>query len=89
MGCAAAIQVARALQNEGLNLSVFGTVQEEGGLRGAEVTRNSTDLDLVIVMEGSPADDTPGQLTSSSQGILGRGVQIRCYDPTQIGRAHV
>ena len=84
VGCAAAIQVARALQDDDFNLSVFGTVQEEGGLRGAEVTRNSTDLDLMIVMEGSPADDTPGQLTSSSQGILGRGVQIRCYDPTHI-----
>ncbi|MDD4349510.1 MAG: M42 family metallopeptidase [Opitutales bacterium] len=84
VGCAAAIQAARALQGEDVNLSLFGTVQEEGGLRGAEITRNSTDLDLMIVMEGSPADDTPGQLSSSSQGMLGRGVQIRCYDPTHI-----
>lgn len=40
--------------------------------------------DCVIVLEGPPADDTPGFAVTDSQGALGGGVQIRLFDPTAI-----
>jgi putative aminopeptidase FrvX len=61
-----------------------GTVQEEVGLRGAKTMAQLAKPDLVLVMEGPPADDTPGMDKSASQGKLGAGVQIRVLDPSAI-----
>jgi endoglucanase len=65
------------------NLIAVATVQEEVGCRGAATAAELTKPDVVIVLEGPPADDVPG-LGGGSQGVLGRGVQIRAYDPTAI-----
>jgi putative aminopeptidase FrvX len=61
-----------------------GTVQEEIGLRGAKTAANHARPDVAIILEGPPADDTPGFSRSESQGRLGGGVQIRLYDPSAI-----
>ena len=37
-----------------------------------------------IVLEGSPADDTPGIAGSARQGVMGAGPQVRLFDPTAI-----
>ena len=61
----------------------MASVQEEVGLRGVRTNAEIADPDLALVVEGSPADD----LTTSadeSQGKLGKGVQIRAYDPTMV-----
>lgn len=85
VGMAGAIEVGRDLLAEtDLNLIVAGTVQEEVGLRGARTLGNLLRPDVAIVLEGPPADDTPGQDLSVSQGILGEGVQIRLHDPSAI-----
>ena len=65
-------------------LILCGTVQEEVGLRGAKTAAVHAAPDVAIVLEGPPADDTPGFPKSDSQGRLGGGVQIRMFDPTAI-----
>lgn len=60
------------------------TVQEEVGTRGARTAGVAMQPDCVIVLEGPPADDTPGFAVTDSQGALGGGVQIRLFDPTAI-----
>ncbi|HEY1121260.1 MAG TPA: M20/M25/M40 family metallo-hydrolase, partial [Haloferula sp.] len=61
-----------------------GTVQEEVGLRGAKTAAVHSKPDVAIILEGPPADDTPGFNRSESQGRLGGGVQIRLFDPSAI-----
>ena len=87
VGCAVCIETAHNTKDSDANVTYIGAVQEEGGLRGATVSSASSTIDLAIVLEGTPADDAPGMLLPSSQGILGMGVQIRCYDPTHIANS--
>ncbi len=89
VGMAAAIQAGRMLAEEAGDLAIrpvlCGTVQEEMGTRGARTAARHARPDVVIVLEGPPADDVPGHPLSESQGRLGGGVQIRIYDPSAIG----
>ena len=87
VGMACVIQAALALaETDHPNELVFaGSVQEEVGLRGAKTLANFVKPDVAIVLEGPPADDTPGFNILDSQGKLGGGVQIRLYDPSAIG----
>ncbi len=62
----------------------IATVQEEVGTRGARALQNESIPDFAIILEGPPADDTFGQSPTCRQGELGKGVQIRLYDPTNI-----
>ena len=66
------------------DLRAVATVQEEVGCRGAVTAARLVEPDVVIVLEGPPADDLPGMSLASAQGALGHGVQIRAYDPTTI-----
>lgn len=87
VGMACAIQAAQILVREEGHPNTLisaGTVQEEVGLRGARSLANTVKPDVAIVLEGPPADDTPGFNSSESQGKLGRGVQIRLHDPSAI-----
>jgi len=86
VGMAGTIQAALMLSNtEHPNELVFaGTVQEEVGLRGAKTLASFVKPEIAIVLEGPPADDTPGFNALNSQGKLGGGVQIRLYDPSAI-----
>ncbi len=61
-----------------------GTVQEEVGTRGAGTAVHGVNPDAAIVLEGTPADDLPGSKADESQGVLGKGPQIRLFDPTMI-----
>ena len=65
-------------------LILCGTVQEELGLRGAKTAAVAANPDVAIILEGPPADDTPGFARADSQARLGGGVQIRMFDPTAI-----
>jgi putative aminopeptidase FrvX len=87
VGMAGVIQSALELaETDHPNELVFaGSVQEEVGLRGAKTLANFVKPDVAIVLEGPPADDTPGFSILDSQGKLGGGVQIRLYDPSAIG----
>ena len=87
VGMACTIQSALELaETDHPNELVFaGSVQEEVGLRGAKTLASFVKPDVAIVLEGPPADDTPGFSILDSQGKLGGGVQIRLYDPSAIG----
>lgn len=87
VGMAGVIQVGRKLarENRRNSLILCGTVQEEVGLRGAKTAAIHARPDVAIILEGPPADDTPGFSLAESQGRLGGGVQIRMYDPSAIG----
>jgi putative aminopeptidase FrvX len=86
LGMAGVIQTGQILaqSNHPNRLILCGTVQEEVGLRGAKTAAVFANPDVAIVLEGPPADDTPGFSRSDCQGRLGGGVQIRMFDPTAI-----
>ena len=84
VGMAGAIQVGQLAEPTGCQLITAGSVQEELGLRGAKTLANVAKPDVAIVLEGPPADDTPGMPLSEAQGVLGSGVQIRLHDPSAI-----
>lgn len=87
VGMAGAIQSGLLLAGEERSnrLIIGGTVQEEVGLRGARTAAHFIKPDVAIVLEGPPADDTPGLPRSECQGRLGHGVQIRLFDTSAIG----
>ena len=86
VGMAGTIQAGQILsQSTHPNrLILCGTVQEEVGLRGARTAAFLAKPDVAIVLEGPPADDTPGFSRAECQGRLGGGVQIRMFDPSAI-----
>jgi endoglucanase len=86
VGMAGTIQAGQILaQSKHPNrLILCGTVQEEVGLRGARTAANFSKPDVALILEGPPADDTPGCSRADCQGRLGGGVQIRLFDPTAI-----
>lgn len=86
VGMAGVIQAGQILsQSKRPNHLIFcGTVQEEVGLRGAKTAANFIRPDVAIVLEGPPADDTPGFSRADCQGRIGGGVQIRLFDSSAI-----
>lgn len=60
LGCVAIAEALRRLKGEQLQMDVVGALstQEEMGTRGAEVTAQTVQPDLAIVLEGCPCDDT-------------------------------
>lgn len=86
VGMAAVIQAGKRLLASGHpnHLILAGTVQEEVGLRGARTAAHRARPDVAIVLEGPPADDTPGFARADAQGRLGGGVQVRMFDPSAI-----
>ncbi len=66
------------------SLLAVATVQEELGCRGAQTATALARPDIAFVLEGTPADDTPGGPPGAQQGVLGGGPQIRLMDPTAI-----
>ncbi len=86
VGMAATIQAMQAFatKTHPNTLIACGTVQEELGVRGATTAAVKAKPDVAIVLEGTPADDTPGMARASAQGVVGQGVQIRLQDPTAV-----
>ncbi|MBC8385072.1 MAG: M20/M25/M40 family metallo-hydrolase, partial [Candidatus Cloacimonetes bacterium] len=84
-GIAAIIETGKLLKGMDHPNTVFctGSVQEEVGGRGAKAISSRSDADICLVLEGAPADDTPG-ISDCPQTKLGKGVQIRLFDPTMI-----
>jgi len=58
------------------------SVQEELGARGAGTATEVARPDVAVVLEATPADDTPG--FAVRQAVLGRGPQVRLSDPTTV-----
>lgn len=85
-GVTVAIEVAKELSKMKLNAQIYVgcTVQEEMGLRGARTLAHLLDVDDAILLEGAPADDTPGLNPLDSQTKIGKGVQVRIMDSSGI-----
>lgn len=83
-GCALLIEAMKELDGFPCALYGSGTVQEEVGLRGARTAAAVIEPDAAIILEGAPAADTYGSDRDDGQGFLGKGVQIRLFDPTMI-----
>lgn len=86
VGTAVMVQAMLALrpQPHPNTLLAVGTVQEEVGTRGAQTACALARPDVALILEGAPADDSPGFNRQEAQGKLGGGVQIRMLDPTAI-----
>lgn len=86
VGTAVLVEAGRKLASgkRANHVLLGGAVQEEVGLRGAQTLSARARPDVAVILEGTPADDTPGFNTELSQGVMGAGVQIRMHDPSAI-----
>ena len=84
VGCAAAIEVLKNLQDEKHDNIYFGvgTVQEEVGLRGAKTSSHKINPDIGIALDTTIAYDFPG---GDKNTVLGNGVGIMFKDGSMVG----
>ncbi len=78
-GCAALIEILQARPYP-FDLYAAFTVQEEVGLRGAQVAAFSIDADVALVLECTPAYDLPNKNDVSPNVALGKGPSIYVMD---------
>lgn len=81
VGCALLLEVLRRVAVHPNMLLPVGTVQEEVGSRGIRAAVRHLRPDVLFVLEGAPTDERPG---ASAQTAVGRGPQLRFYDPSMI-----
>src|SRR5699024_9469189 len=83
-GCGLSIELLKELQNEKIPNKLFSgaTVQEEVGLRGAQVAANMIKPDIFYALDASPANDMSGD--ESEFGQLGKGALLSIFDRTMI-----
>ena len=82
-GCAALIELLRG-ERYPFDLVAAFTVQEEVGLRGAEVAAYRVRPDAALVLESTPAFDLPNEKDVSPNVALGRGPSIYVMDARTI-----
>lgn len=83
LGCALVLELVEEIQkiDHPNNIYLGGTVQEEVGLRGGQVSSQMIKPDLFITVDVSPTSDYLGK---PEMGALGKGFLIRYYDPRNI-----
>lgn len=83
-GCGLAIELLKELQDVTLPNQLFSgaTVQEEVGLRGAQVAANKIKPDVFFALDASPANDAAGK--KDEFGHLGKGALLRIFDRSMI-----
>ncbi|TXJ16205.1 M42 family peptidase [Brachyspira aalborgi] len=81
VGALCIIKILEYFKNKKLDVNLVGimSAQEEVGMRGASVAVNKVKPDLIIVFEGSPADDT-FYFGERTHGAIGNGTQLRIID---------
>ncbi|RMH01452.1 MAG: M42 family peptidase [Chloroflexi bacterium] len=82
-GCAALIELLRG-EPYPFDLYAAFTVQEEVGLRGAQVAAYSVQPDVALVLECTPAYDLPTKEDVSPNVALGQGPSIYVMDAVTI-----
>lgn len=90
-GCAVLLKALDALQGESLDVTVVAafTVQEEVGLRGAEVAARQIAPDIALALECTIAADVPGVAIHKTPTRQGHGPSISVLDTTMIGMPRV
>ena len=83
-GCGLSIELLKELQNEKLDNQLFSgaTVQEEVGLRGAQVAAHMIKPDIFYALDASPANDASGD--KEAFGQLGKGALLRIFDRSMV-----
>src|SRR5690625_5894031 len=83
-GCGLSIELLKELQHDTFPNQLFSgaTVQEEVGLRGAQVAAHMIEPDLFYALDASPANDMSGKKTEFCQ--LGEGAVLLIFDRTMI-----
>lgn len=83
-GCGLAIELMKELDGKTTPNELYSgaTVQEEVGLRGAQVAANMIQPDIFYALDASPANDMSGDDTQFGQ--LGKGALLRIFDRTMI-----
>ena len=83
-GCGLSIELLKELDGVTLPNTLYSgaTVQEEVGLRGAEVAANMIKPDVFYALDASPANDMSGN--KDEFGQLGEGALLRIFDRTMI-----
>lgn len=83
-GCGLSVELLKELKDEKLPNQLFSgaTVQEEVGLRGAQVAANMIKPDIFYALDASPANDMSGD--DKEFGQLGKGALLRIFDRTMI-----
>jgi hypothetical protein len=86
VGCAVMLEVLKRLQNVPHPNTVYaaGTVQEELGMRGAQVAVQAVQPDVGIAFEPGAAGDYPSAKPEESQEILGRGASMNVLDSSYL-----
>src|SRR5699024_834107 len=82
--CGLSIELGIELQNAPLQNELYSgaTVQEEVGLRGAQVAANMIQPEIFYALDASPANDMSGE--KKEFGQLGKGALLRIFDRTMI-----
>lgn len=88
VGCAVLVAAMKQLSSHPNTVVATATVQEEVGTRGAVTAVEVVKPQAAVVLEGAPADDFPGITKDSPQGAVGKGCQIRLFDPSTIIHRH-
>lgn len=83
-GCGLAIELLKELQHESVPNQLYAgaTVQEEVGLRGAQVAAHMIEPDIFYALDASPANDMSGD--EKEFGQLGKGALLRIFDRSMI-----
>lgn len=83
-GCGLAIELLKELEGDSLPNELYSgaTVQEEVGLRGAQVAASMIKPDIFYALDASPANDMSGD--EKEFGQLGKGALLRIFDRTMI-----
>ncbi|CDQ39276.1 MULTISPECIES: M42 family metallopeptidase [Virgibacillus] len=83
-GCGLAIELLKELHNQSVPNYLYSgaTVQEEVGLRGAQVAANMIKPDIFFALDASPANDASGN--KEEFGQLGEGALLRIFDRSMI-----
>lgn len=83
-GCGLAIELMKEVNDEKLPNQLYAgaTVQEEVGLRGAQVAANMIQPDIFYALDASPANDMSGD--KEEFGQLGEGALLRIFDRSMI-----
>ncbi|GEN32486.1 endoglucanase [Cerasibacillus quisquiliarum] len=83
-GCGLSIELLKELKDETLPNELYSgaTVQEEVGLRGAQVAAHMIKPDIFFALDASPANDMSGD--KNQFGQLGKGALLRIYDRSMI-----
>ncbi|HEX6385377.1 MAG TPA: M42 family peptidase, partial [Anaerolineae bacterium] len=82
-GCAVLVELLRA-EPYPFDLHAAFTVQEEVGLRGAQVAAYAIEPDVALVLECTPAYDLPNEKDVSPNVALGKGPAVYVMDSRTI-----